>query len=198
MKVFFVFVALILAFSCYSADDLSFDICSKDVHKDDCEKYKQRGLNFTICQWRHIFPALANMTLEERNKIYLRSKEYCKLWKQNELNLIPDVEGTYCTVEDSKRAALCAKYKLSRISWQQDALKILLPNIKDFPQEYASEILRIFQEIRDINKDNADLLNSKISFPTREYNINWRSTIITNIALGFFGVMYLYGDKKGS
>jgi hypothetical protein len=190
MKVSLVFVAFTVAFSCCGAEVSSFDNCSKDVNKNDCEKYNQKGLNFTICQWRHIFPTMANMNLDERNKIYSRSKEYCYLWKESELNLIPDVEGTYCTVNDSNRAALCAKYKLARVYWQIEALKILLPISTDFSQEITYEMLRILQEIGEIKEANADLLNREISFPTRDSNINWRSTLITNAVIVFLGVLY--------
>jgi hypothetical protein len=176
------FIGFILANSASSSEIKFSDLCSSDVSKNDCENYHNIGLNFTVCQWRHMFPVIADLSLSERNEIYKISRVHCKYWKKSDSELIPDIEGNYCSAI-KEPSVLCAKYKLAILLWQKEALNILLPNNSNI---LLYESMRIALEIHDLQKNYAEILDSNIRFPARISNNNWQTNLIIDfIVFGF-------------
>lgn len=132
-----------LSAACFSmATNFSDEQFSKEVYSpladaNDCREYEQRGMDFTVCLWRRLFPSFSELNLSDRNAIYTFAMPYCERFKNSEpSNLSPDIEGRFCLennqpaslealrAKDPKRAAICAKYELVKIYWRAKALTL--------------------------------------------------------------------------
>lgn len=183
-----------------SDEQFSREVCSPGANQNDCTEYEERGMDFTVCFWRWLFPSFSELSLSDRNAIYTLAMPYCERFKNSEpSNLSPDIEGRYCLennqpvrlealrAKDPKRAAICAKYELAKIYWRTKALT-MFKSIS--VSAGATAVFNLEIQINSLAKSALEaqykeLLEMNPTFPSRKSKSTywWRAPIIDNALL---------------